>query len=634
MDQAGVEPAVAAANEAIELRLAFGDRSDFEDAARGLVAPLSPELVAATDGRVVWDVSAYEFLDGDRPETVNPSLWRQAQLLRLHGLFEVVEGVYQVRGLDLSNMTIVEGERGVLVIDPLISAETAAAALALYRAHRGDRPVTGLLYTHSHVDHFGGARGVVDAASVAAGEVPVLAPEGFLHHAVSENLFAGTAMSRRAAYMYGSLLEPGPEGQVTCGLGYATSRGTITLIAPTVEIVATGQTEVVDGIELEFQIVSGTEAPAEMNFLLCGQRALCVAENATRNLHNVITPRGAEVRDARLWADSLDDALTRFGGRADALFAGHQWPTWGEAGIARFLGLQRDLYAYLHDQTVRLMNRGHSGAEIAERLELPPALEREWHCRGYYGSVSHNVKGIYQRYMGWFDGNPAHLWPHPPDAAARRYVEYMGGPDAVVERARGAFADGDFRWVAEVLDHVLRARPDHDGARELAAAALTQLGYGAENATWRNFFLTGARELREGPAGGGMVRPPLDMVSGLGTDRIFAAMAIRLDGERAAGEEIAVDWVFGDVGERHAVTVSNGVLHHRPGPREGEPDATIELDRAVLDAIVAGTADLPALLGEGRIAITGDPTRLGRLFELLDQPSGDFPLVPAPPDAG
>jgi len=634
MEQAGVAPAVAAANATIELRLPFGDRADFEDAARGLVAPLTPELVEATDGRVIWDVEGYAFLDGERPATVNPSLWRQAQLMRIAGLFEVVEGVYQVRGLDLSNMTIVEGERGVLVIDPLISAETAAAALALYRAHRGDRPVTGLLYTHSHVDHFGGARGVVDADAVAAGEIPVLAPEGFLHHAVAENLFAGTAMSRRAAYMYGSLLEVGPTGQVTCGLGLATSRGTITLIAPTVEISATGQEEVVDGIRLEFQIVSGTEAPAEMNFLVTDRRALCVAENATRNLHNIVTPRGAEVRDARLWADSLDDALVRFGGRADALFAGHQWPTWGAERIAGFLGLQRDLYAYLHDQTVRLMNRGHNGAEIAEELELPAALEREWHCRGYYGSVSHNVKGIYQRYMGWFDGNPAHLWQHPPDAAAARYVEYMGGPDAVVRRARVAFGDGDHRWVAEVLDHVLRAAPGHAEARELAAAALTQLGYGAENATWRNFFLTGALELREGAGGGGIVRPPIDMVAGLTTDRIFAAMAIRLDGPRAGEERIAIDWVFPDVGERHAVTIANGVLHHRAGRRDGEPDATIELDRAVLDAIVAGTADLPALLGAGRIAVSGDAARVGRLFELLDQPSGDFPLVPPPPADG
>jgi alkyl sulfatase BDS1-like metallo-beta-lactamase superfamily hydrolase len=627
-------PTVAAANEAVALSLPFDDRADYEDATRGLIGELSPALVEATDGRVVWDVDSYAFLDEDCPETVNPSLWRQAQLLRLHGLFEVADGVYQVRGLDLSNMTIVEGDRGILVIDPLISAETAAAALALYRGHRGDRPVTGLLYTHCHVDHFGGARGVVDVADVEAGRVPVLAPEGFLEHAVSENLFAGTAMSRRAAYMYGSLLDRGPDGQVTCGLGFATSAGTVTLIPPTHEIVDTGQQEVVDGIRLEFQIVSGTEAPAEMNFLLVDQRALCVAENATHNLHNVITLRGAEVRDARAWADCLSEAIDLYGDRADVMFAGHQWPCWDGERIVSFLATQRDLYAYLHDQTVRLMNRGHVGAEIAELVELPPALAQTWHCRGYYGSVSHNVKGIYQRYMGWFDGNPASLWPHPPAAAARRYVEFMGGSDAVLAKARVAFEEGDLRWVAEVVNHVVFAEPDNAAARELQAEALTQLAYGAENATWRNFFLTGARELREGPGGGAIARPPLDLVAGLTASQIFSAMAIRLDGPRAWGDRLAVDWVFRDVGERYAVTVENGVLTHRRGERGTPADATIELDRADLDAIVAGTADMVELLTAGRIAVDGDGAKLGRLFELLDDPDPSFPIVTPRPAPG
>ena len=482
-------------------RLPFADREDFADATRGFVGTLSPALVRDTDERVVWDMEAYSFLDADCPETVNPSLWRQAQLNKVHGLFEVAEGIYQVRGLDLSNMTIVEGDEGVLVIDPLISAETAAAALALYREHRGDRPVTGMLYTHSHVDHFGGAEGVVSREDVEAGRIPVLAPEGFMEHAISENVYAGPAMLRRASYMYGALLEKGPHGQVSAGLGMTTSTGRVSLLAPTVTITTTGQEEVVDGIRMVFQMTPGAEAPAEMNFLFPDRRALCVAENATHNMHNVITPRGAPVRDAAAWAAYLNEAIELFGDAADVVFAQHHWPRWGRERIVDFLATQRDLYKFLHDQTLRLTNRGLVGSEIAEELELPSGLAGQWHARGYYGSVSHNVKGIYQRYMGWFDGNPAHLWAHPPVPAAQRYVDCMGGADAVLARARLSFEEGDHRWVAEVVGHVVFADPENVAARELQAQAFEQLAYGAENATWRNFYLMGALELRQGVQG-------------------------------------------------------------------------------------------------------------------------------------
>jgi alkyl sulfatase BDS1-like metallo-beta-lactamase superfamily hydrolase len=409
-----VAPTIQAANAALLASLPFDDPQDHEDAERGLIARLEPGVVRAADGRVVWDADGYGFLDAAAPDTVNPSLWRQSRLTAIQGLFEVVPGIYQVRGLDLSNVTFVEGATGVLVIDPLISVETAAAALALYRRHRGERPVVGVVYTHSHADHFGGVKGVTTQADVDAGRCPILAPDGFMEHAVAENLLAGPAMTRRAGYMYGAALPRGPRGAVGAGLGQTTSTGTFSLIAPTDLVTATGQTRTIDGIRFELQLTPGTEAPAEMNLLFPDHRALCMAENATHVLHNILTIRGAVVRDARMWSRYLTEAVDRFGARMDVVFASHHWPTWGQGRAIRYLEEQRDLYAYLHDQTMRLLNRGLVGSEIAEVMTLPPALERAWHARGYYGSVSHNVKAIYQRYMGWYDGNPAHLWGHPP----------------------------------------------------------------------------------------------------------------------------------------------------------------------------------------------------------------------------
>jgi alkyl sulfatase BDS1-like metallo-beta-lactamase superfamily hydrolase len=409
--ETGQKPAtesIVAQHRHVLTSLPFEDRQDFEDARRGFVAALEPGVVRS-DGRVVWDNDSYGFLTGEAPTTVHPSLWRQSSLSAIQGLFEVVPGIYQVRGLDLSNMTIVEGERGVLVIDPLVSAETAAAALALYRQHRGNRPATGLLYTHSHVDHFGGVRGVLSADDMEAGRVPILAPEGFTGHAVSENVYAGTAMARRAGYMYGAALDRGPRGQVGAGLGQTASTGTIGLAPPTVDITTTGQEETVDGIRMVFQMAPGTEAPAEVHIYFPQQRALCMAENATHNLHNILTLRGAVVRDPHAWAGYLTEAVDLFGGDLEVVFASHHWPTWGRERAVEFLLLQRDLYAYLHDQTLRMLNQGLTGMEIAEAMVLPPVLEQAWHARGYYGSVSHNVKAIYQRYMGWYDGNPAHL---------------------------------------------------------------------------------------------------------------------------------------------------------------------------------------------------------------------------------
>jgi alkyl sulfatase BDS1-like metallo-beta-lactamase superfamily hydrolase len=604
--------------------LPFDDRSDFDDARRGQLAPPSDGVVRGTDGRMVWDLDAYAFLlDEDCPATANPSLWRQAQLNAIAGLFEVVPGVYQVRGVDLSNMTLVEGEGGVLVIDPLISVETAEAALALYRQHRGERPVAGVLYTHSHVDHFGGVRGVIGDGD----DVPVIAPAGFLDHAVSENVYAGPAMTRRAAYMYGNLLDPGPTGQLGTGLGLATSTGRVSLVAPTVDITETGQELTVDGIRMEFQLTPGTEAPAEMNFLLVDHRALCAAENATHNLHNVVTLRGALVRDARAWSRYLDEAVDRFGDRLDVVFAQHHWPRWGRERALDLLEKQRDLYGYLHDQTLRLLNQGYTAAEIAERIELPPSLAREWHCRGYYGSVSHNVKAVYQRYLGWFDGNPAHLWPHPPEEAARRYVDFMGGADEVLRKAEASLADGDLRWVAEVTSHVVFADPANTTARELLARAFDQLGYGSENATWRNFFLSGALELRGGVVRSADRAASADLLGALSVEHVFDSLAVRVDGSKAADLSLTVAWHFTEPEGRYLMRLSNGVLSHRPGREGDEADATIRLARSALDDLLTNRVALDELLTSGRLVLEGDVAALGSLFGVLDHPDPGFAIV-------
>lgn len=381
--------------------LPFSDTTDFEDAERGFIAARTPNVITNAEGEAIWDNDTYDFIAGDAPQTVNPSLWRQSKLVAKQGLFEVVEGIYQIRGFDLSNMTLIEGDTGVLVLDPLVTEEAAAAGLALYREHRGDRPVTGVLYTHPHVDHFGGVKGVTTQEDVDAGRVPVIAPEGFTEHAASENVYAGTAMARRSAYMFGAALPRGVHGAVGAGLGQTVSTGNITLIAPTLDITHTGQEEIVDGVRMVFQMAPETEAPAEFLVYFPDHKALCSAEDATHTLHNLLTLRGALVRNPHAWTHYLTETIDLFGGETEVVFASHHWPTWGQERVVRFLSEQRDLYAYLHDQTLRLINQGWTGIEIAEHLKLPPALENAWHARGYYGSVSHDIKAIYQRYMGW-----------------------------------------------------------------------------------------------------------------------------------------------------------------------------------------------------------------------------------------
>lgn len=608
--------------------LPFDDSQDFADAERGFVAALDPAVVKNTDGVVVWDSSSFAFLDEDCPETVHPSLWRQSRLCAIQGLYEVTAGIYQIRGLDLSNMTLVEGDTGVLVIDPLISAETAAAGLALYREQRGDRPVVGVIFSHSHIDHFGGVKGVTTEEDVTAGRCPILAPAGFVEHAVAENVYAGTAMGRRAAYMYGAALPRGPLGAVGAGLGPTTSTGMPTLITPTVDVDHTGQTETIDGVRIEFQMTPGTEAPAEMNFFFPDRRALCMAENATHTLHNLLTLRGALVRDPHVWAQYLTESINRYAAGSDVLFASHHWPTWGNERLTEFLSLQRDLYGYLHDQTLRAINQGATGIEIAESLELPPAVARAWHTHGYYGSVSHNVKAIYQRYMGWFDGNPATLWEHPPVEAAKRHVEFMGGSAEVLAKARTSYADGDFRWVAQVLNYVIFAEPGNAEAKALQADTLEQLGFGSENGTWRNFFLMGAYELRNGPVGTPTVTDSPDIAGALSVAQVFDAIALRVDGPRAWDADITIDWRITDEGIDHRTSLRNGLLVHFDLAGEASaPDARLALSRRDLIAAVVGGADVAGLIAAGRITADGDVGKLTELIGYLDSPDPDFAIV-------
>ncbi|HXA39862.1 MAG TPA: alkyl sulfatase dimerization domain-containing protein, partial [Phenylobacterium sp.] len=429
--------ATIAAHAALAASLPADDGADFANAERGFIGTIpNAEIPGA------WTMAPYAFLDGERPDTVNPSLWRQAKLNALHGLFEVGRGVYQVRGFDISNITFIEGERGYLVIDPLTSAQPAAAALKLMREHRGDKPVTGVIYTHSHVDHYGGVRGVLSDDDIAGG-MQIVAPEGFLKAAVSENVMAGNAMGRRATYMYGATLPKDPKGHVDSGLGKAVSMGQVSLVPPTVSIRETGERLTIDGVEIVFQVTPDTEAPAEMNFFFPGFGALCMAENCTCHLHNIYTPRGAQVRDARAWSHYINEAVEMFAGETQVLFASHHWPRWGSGEAARFLRQQRDLYKYIHDQVLRMANHGLTPSEIAEDLALPPSLAAEWHTRGYYGTLSHNAKAVYQRYLGWFDGNPANLHKLPPAEAGRRYVELAGGADALLAKAREAFERGE-----------------------------------------------------------------------------------------------------------------------------------------------------------------------------------------------
>jgi alkyl sulfatase BDS1-like metallo-beta-lactamase superfamily hydrolase len=615
--------ATRAANREVLNRLPFSDRRDFDDAAAGLVAPLPDEgVITDESGAVVWDLSRFAFLADDSveaPDTVNPSLWRQSQLVVKGGLFKVVDRLYQVRSADLSNLTIVEGDSGLIVFDPLISVETARAALELYYEHRPRRPVVAVVHSHSHVDHYGGVRGVVDEADVTAGKVMIIAPEGFLQAAVAENVFAGNTMSRRASYMYGNMLAPGPTGQVGAGLGVTTSSGTVTLIPPTHHITETGQRMNIDGLDFEFQLAPDTEAPAEMHWYIEQLAAVCAAENCCHTLHNTYTLRGAPIRDPQAWSKYLQELIDRWGDRVEVMYGMHHWPVWGNDRVREMLIKARDGYRYINDQTLRLANHGYTPVEIAEQVEFPPELADHWAMRPYYGSVNHNVKATYSKYLGWFDGNPANLHTHPPEYAATRYVEMMGGADEVVAKARAAFDEGDYRWVAEVVKHVVFADPDHETGRELLADALEQLGYQSETGPWRNFYLTGAKELRDG-----VMQLPTpntaspDSVRAMALDTFLDYLGIRLNGPDSAGKTLTLNITLTDTGETAVLFLANGSLNHSLDRHHDDADAGLAMARAALDDIILGAVNLPDAITAGSVELTGNADAVHDLVSLLD----------------
>jgi linear primary-alkylsulfatase len=620
---------VIAQHQATLKALPFSDTRDFDEAARGFLGTIDNAKVASPQGRTVWSLEPYAFLKDEKaPLTVDPSLWRQSRLNMNHGLFEVLPGVYQVRGLDIANMTLIEGDKGVVVVDTLTSIEGARAAMELYFQHRGKKPVTAVIFSHTHTDHWGGARGVLDDATLASGKVPIIAPNLFMEHAVSENIIAGPAMLRRAQYQFGPFLAKGVRGHVDCGLGKSMAAGAVALLRPTDLIIATGDTRIIDGLEFEFQMAPNSEAPAEMHFFVPRYRLLNLAENCTHNFHNLLPFRGADVRDALAWSKYLGEALQMWGGKAEAMCGQHHWPVWGKERIDTMIRQQRDLYKFAHDQTIRLMNHGLTATEIAETIRLPASLDAAWHGRGYYGHIRHNVKAIYQKYLGWYDANPVHLDPLPPVESGKKYVEYMGGAQALLERARKDFAKGEFRFVAQAVSHLVFADPDNQAARALLADTFEQLGYAAESSTWRNAYLFGAQELRQGmPKAPPRSAMPRETLAALRTEQLWDVLGVRLNGPKAGGKRIVLNWNFTDTNETFILNLENSALTYVAGAQADEADASFTLARGVLDEVIAKLTTFPDAVGAGKIKATGNPLKLGELMMLMDEFPRMFEIV-------
>ncbi|WP_442781066.1 alkyl/aryl-sulfatase [Citrobacter sp. RHBSTW-00671] len=612
-------------NDALYGQLPFTDKTDFSNAHKGFIAPLPHELIKGKQGNIVWNPQQYAFIkEGDKaPDTVNPSLWRQSQLINIGGLFEVTDGVYQIRNLDLSNMTIMEGKEGITVIDPLVSAETAKVGMDLYYQNRGKRPVIAVIYTHSHVDHYGGVRGVVDEADVKSGKVKVYAPTGFMKEAVSENIMAGNAMSRRASYMYGNLLKPDAKGQVGAGLGTTTSAGTVTLIEPTNYITHTGQKEVIDGLTYDFMMAPGSEAPSEMLWYVEEKGMIEAAEDVTHTLHNTYSLRGAKIRDPLAWSKYINDVITRWGCKANIIIAQHHWPTWGNDNVVKLMKSQRDMYRYINDQTLRMANLGLTRDEIAANFKLPSGLAKSWASRGYYGSVSHDVKATYVFYLGWFNGNPATLDELPPVDAAKKYVDYMGGADAIMQKAKADYAQGNYRWVAQVTNKIVFADPHNKDARNLEADALEQMGYQAESGPWRNFYLTGAQELRNGVVKGATPNTASpDTVKAMSPEMFFDYLAVHINGEKAANAKAVFNVDLGSDGGKYKLELENGVLNHSANAQASDADASIVLNRATLNKILLKEESLTQAKEKGEVTITGNQAKVDELLSYLD--SFDF----------
>jgi alkyl sulfatase BDS1-like metallo-beta-lactamase superfamily hydrolase len=622
----GNTPATAitiAANAKLGAQLNLDEQQDFKDAARGLIAAPPALQVAGPGNTPVWDMPSFDFIKGAAPDTVNPSLWRQAVLNNTYGLFKVTEGVYQLRGFDLSNMSLIEGQTGWIVVDPLTTRETAAAAIAFAREHLGNKPVSAVIFTHSHIDHFGGVLAVLGTTD----NTEIVAPVGFMEEATSENIIAGTTMSRRAMYMYGSQLERSPRGHVDSGLGKGPASGSPGIAAPTRTITTTGETLTIDGVDFVFQNAPGSEAPAELTFYLPQHKAFCGAEVVSRTMHNLYTLRGAQVRDARKWSHYIDEAMHLFPD-TEVYFASHHWPMWGNAAIMDFLKKQRDGYRFIHDQTLRLAAQGYTPKEIAEQLEMPTALRSSFPNRGYYGTLKHNAKAVYQKYFGWYDGNPANLDPLPPTEAAQRYIDMMGGADVILSKAQADFDKGEYRWVAELLNHLVFAQPDNTAAKALLAQTYDQLAYQAESAPWRDVYLTGALELRQGaPKKGLGIANAGDLIKATPLDQFFELMAVMLNGPKADGKTFTLNIQFTDLNEVHVLQLENSVLHHRTGQADATANATIHITHALFVKMLTGNAGIRDILFSDDVSIDGSKLDLLGFFALLDRPNETFNIV-------
>ncbi len=618
-------PATVAAQKAAAATLPAEDGRDTDFAARGFIATRSDPIIRNAAGKPVFNLAAYDFVTGPAPATVNPSLWREMGLLRKHGLFKVSDGVWQVRGFDISNMTLVQGKTGWIVIDPLTSRETAGAALELANQQLGTRPVVAVIYSHSHGDHYGGVRGIVSEADVQAGKVAILAPDHFMKETASENVMAGAAMGRRAGYQFGTALQPGPQGQMGSGIGMGLPAGESTLIAPSDTITKTGETRDVDGVALEFQIVSGSEAPSELNVYVAAPKVFLSAEMSTCSLHNILTPRGAKVRDTHAWAGFLDEALRLYGNRSDVVISSHCWPRFGQSEVAGMLASQRDNYRYLHDQSVRRMNQGATQTEIAESVVQPPELAKEWYNRGYYGTYSHNSKAIYQWYLGWYDANPANLQPWPPQDRAKKYVAAMGGEAKVIALAKKAMAAGDYRWSSDLLNQAVFANPASQQARALLADSYEQQGYQAESAIWRNQFLSAANELRSGFKPGALSSQGEDMIAAVPTQLLLDSMATRYDPARMSAP-LAINIQITDRKESVGIEAGKSVLLARVGQPMASPVATITGPRRLILGLLFLKAPLAQLQMAG-LKVEGDPAAVASLQAALDPISPGFNIV-------
>lgn len=609
---------------AAEAQLDFSDVRDFERARRGYLGTLDTLPIPGGEGSPLpaFDPESFDFLKGDRPDTVHPALWRQSQLNAMHGLFEVTDGIYQVRGYDLSNISFIRGDTGWIVVDPLITRETAAAALQLINDTLGERPVSAVIFTHSHVDHYGGVRGVVPEGA----DIPIIAPANFVLESVSENVLAGNAMSRRASYMFGRLLPKGPTAMVGAGLGPGISSGTPGILAPTLDITEDFETHFVDGVEIEFMLTQGAEAPSEFMFYLPKSRAFMQAEIINHTLHNLYTPRGAKVRDGRLWSTYIDTAIQRYAGQTDVSFGSHHWPVWGEEDVRELWSGQRDLYRVIHDQTVRLANMGHTINEIPDLIQMPDSVASSFANRDYYGTVSHNSRAQYNLYFGFFDGNPANLDPLTPAEEGRQFVDYAGGADVVMRRAAADMKSGDLKQASTALNYLVFADPKNQAAADALADVYTQMAYAAESGPWRNFYLTGAQELRGGIAGLPVpTSANADTIRAVPLTMIFDLMAVRLNPDKTKNGR-AINMILTDTDETAHLFVSGGALHHRMGVTD-ETAPTLTIARADFDRILLKDTNMAKLLLSGKAKLSGNPIKVAAFFAQIEEPPFWFEIV-------